>query len=63
MSIPKISIVLLISISLAACCHSKKQKATPAAKEVLHDRNTRDPKIQEGPPKTELQDTTAQKPE
>ncbi|HMR83992.1 MAG TPA: hypothetical protein PKE30_12710 [Niabella sp.] len=61
MRILKILVILAISINLAACCHSKKQKAPPPAKEVLHDRNTRDPKIQEGPPKTELQDTTTKK--
>ncbi|MGC4232520.1 MAG: hypothetical protein QM594_06020 [Niabella sp.] len=62
MHIFKILVILAISINLAACCHSKKQKAPPAAKDVLHDRNTRDPKIQEGgPPKTELQDTTTEK--
>ncbi|GAB3416081.1 hypothetical protein [Niabella aquatica] len=63
MSILKIFTILVISVSLAACCHSKKQKTIPAAKEVLYDRNTRDTKIQEGPPKTELQDTTARQTE
>lgn len=61
MRIFEILTILVISISLIACCHSKKQKTPPAAKEVLHDRNTRDPNIQEGPPKTELQDTTTGK--
>lgn len=42
------------------CWFSKKKKQqeskTPAAKDVLEDRNTKDPKLKNNPPKIELKD-------
>ena len=50
-------IFFVLMFAVGACCSSKKQQKDPAAKDTLHDRNTRDPKIKDGPPKIELQDS------
>ncbi len=52
----QILIGFLIAFNLSACCASKKT-APPPAKEVLTDRNTRDPKLDNNPPKVELKDS------
>lgn len=37
------------------CIFHKKKRQKPAAKDVLKDRNTKDPKLENKPPKMELQ--------
>lgn len=48
--------ILIFALTMASCCSSKKQ--SQPAKDALTDRNTRDPKLNNGPPKVELQDST-----
>ncbi|WP_346239014.1 hypothetical protein ABDK00_009805 [Niabella insulamsoli] len=51
-------LILALSLTLASCCHCSKPQKTPAAKDALPDRNTRDPKIKDNPPSMELRDSS-----
>ncbi len=47
---------ILLAFMLTACCTSKKP-TQPPAREALPDRNTKDPKLNNNPPKVELKDS------